>query len=644
MIKKEIYYKQFTKDYAKKHLTKSKGEQYVCPYCGSGTKAHGTGAFTLYEDGFCCHSCNKSGDLLDLIGYVEKIPDHRDRLARAEELYGPIDDQSEAVRESYEQKSVDSEKEAVDYTGFFSEMHEYIEETDYWAQRGLSRSTVDRFNLGFDSAWVYPNKSDSPNITPTPRLIIPCGPSSYLARDTRPDVEKGTKLRVGKTTLFNLEAMSTTKTCLWVVEGEIDAMSIVEVGSEAVAIGSTSRAKKFVEKIQNQRPTAHLVLGFDSDNAGQKCTEIISEGLTALDVPFTIMSGFLGCKDANAALCKNKEEFCKMVKDIEKKIEETKERDKTVDVIDEREEIKMEYLETSNKFCLEELLSKKEKPFCVKTEYKKLNEALGGGIFEGLYIIGGVTSVGKTTFVMNMIDSIAKTGKTILYISLEMSREEIVAKSVSRHTLLSSTDCLKNSSCAKTMQEVRFYSSSEDHSETENNVMSHAVTEYGLYADKIFTIENNDHIDADSIYAMVKKHISLTGDNPIVVVDYMQILACMTSSHRVIQTEKMHMDQSVAALKRISRDFKIPVIALSSFGRSAYHGPADLDSYKESGSLEYSADVLAALQFSHGVIAEIERVKDVRSVEVSILKNRNGGVGKKIPFTYYAKYNYFKEN
>lgn len=643
MLKKELYYKQFTKDYAKKHLTKSKGEQYVCIWCGSGTKAHGTGAFTIYKDGFFCHSCNKSGDLLDLIAYIEGIPDHQACLARAEELYGPVDDQSESLLERYEQKSVDS-VETVDYSEYFFEMHAYIHQTDYWKKRGLSEATVNRFNLGYDSDWKHPNKKDSDEILPTPRLIIPCGKESYLARDTRPGAEKGTKMRVGRTALFNSDALFTTKKFLWILEGEIDAMSIVEVGGEAVAIGSTSRARNFIDRIKNQRPTAHLILWFDTDAAGQRCTEIISEGLTALNVPFTIASGFSDCKDANESLCKNKEEFCKMVKGIEKKIEEKEERDKTVDVIDEKEERKMEHLETSNKFYLQELLSKKEKPFLVKTEYKKLNEALGGGIFEGLYIIGGITSVGKTTFVMNMIDSIAKTGKTILYISLEMSREEIVAKSVSRHTLLSSTDCLKNSSCAKTMQEVRFYSSSEDHSEMENNVMSHAVTEYGLYADKIFTIENNDHIDADSIYAMVKNHISLTGDNPIVVVDYMQILACMTSSHRVIQTEKMHMDQSVAALKRISRDFGIPVFAISSFSRSAYRGSAELDSYKESGSLEYSADVLLALQFAKGVTADTEREKDVRSVEVLILKNRNGGVGKKIPFKYYAKYNYFKEN
>lgn len=127
-----------------------------------------------------------------------------------------------------------------------------------------------------------------------------------------------------------------------------------------------------------------MILWFDTDAAGQRCTEIISEGLTALDVPFTIMSGFSGCKDANAALCKNKEEFCKMVKDIEKKIEETKEREKTVDVIE-----KTEYLKNSNVIFLNDLLDEKEKPLCIPTGFPKFDRALNGGLYEGLYVTGG---------------------------------------------------------------------------------------------------------------------------------------------------------------------------------------------------------------------------------------------------------------
>lgn len=632
MLKKEIYYKQFTRDYAEKHLTKSKGEQYVCIWCGSGTKAHGTGAFTIYKDGFFCHSCNKSGDLLDLIAYIEGIPDHQACLARAEELYGPVDNQSEAALERFEQKSVDSAEEAVDYSEYFAEMQDYIHQTDYWKKRGLSEATVKRFNLGYDSNWKHPNKKDSDEILPTPRLIIPCGKGSYLARDTRPGAEKGTKMRVGRTTLFNEEALFTTKSSLWTLEGEIDAMSIVEVGGEAVAIGSTSRAKNFIERIKNHRPTAHLILWFDTDAAGQRCTEIISEGLTALDVPFTIMNGFLGCKDANESLCKNKEEFRKMVKDIEKKIEETKEREKTVDVIE-----KTEYLKNSNVIFLNDLLDEKEKPLCIPTGFPKFDRALNGGLYEGLYVTGGVTAVGKTTFTMQLGDKIAQNGNHVMVFSLEMARKELMAKSISRHSVIASLQTEKTPLYGKTMREVIAYPSSDTHEEKEKEIFEIATNEYRSYAKNLFVVEGVGNIGVKKVREKVEKHIELTGCKPVVIIDYCQILA--PTDPRL--SDKANVDVSVLELKRLSRDLKIPVLILSSFNRNSYKGSAALDSFKESGAIEYSCDALFALQGNADGGSGSDHNR--KNIEVSILKNRNGIAGIKVPFRYYPKYNYFEE-
>lgn len=53
-------------------------------------------------------------------------------------------------------------------------------------------------------------------------------------------------------------------------------------------------------------------------------------------------------------------------------------------------------------------------------------------------------------------------------------------------------------------------------------------------------------------------------------------------------------------LKRISRDYKIPVIAISSFNRDNYSAPVNTAAFKESGAVEYSADVLIGLQY-HGM-------------------------------------------
>ena len=49
-------------------------------------------------------------------------------------------------------------------------------------------------------------------------------------------------------------------------------------------------------------------------------------------------------------------------------------------------------------------------------------------------------------------------------------------------------------------------------------------------------------------------------------------------------------------LKRISRDFKTPVIGISSFNRDNYNNAVSMQSFKESGAIEYSSDILIGLQ------------------------------------------------
>ena len=97
-------------------------------------------------------------------------------------------------------------------------------------------------------------------------------------------------------------------------------------------------------------------------------------------------------------------------------------------------------------------------------------------------------------------------------------------------------------------------------------------------------------------------------------------------------------------------------MAISSFNRDNYTKEVNESAYKESGAIEYGSDVLLALQpqgMNEGSTKadekeNIERVKACkrsteRHVEALILKNRSGRVGGKLPFTYYALFNCFKE-
>jgi hypothetical protein len=75
-------------DYVAAVTTKSRAGFYTCPLCGSGTGPNKSGAFRIQGEKWRCFSCGKSGDVLDLLGEVEGLPDFRDRARRAEELFG----------------------------------------------------------------------------------------------------------------------------------------------------------------------------------------------------------------------------------------------------------------------------------------------------------------------------------------------------------------------------------------------------------------------------------------------------------------------------------------------------------------------------------------------------------------------------
>ena len=54
--------------------SRNQRDQYICPFCGSGTGPHGTGAFTVFPDHhFKCFSCGETGDIIDLIQAHEHL-------------------------------------------------------------------------------------------------------------------------------------------------------------------------------------------------------------------------------------------------------------------------------------------------------------------------------------------------------------------------------------------------------------------------------------------------------------------------------------------------------------------------------------------------------------------------------------------
>ena len=67
-----------------------------------------------------------------------------------------------------------------------------------------------------------------------------------------------------------------------------------------------------------------------------------------------------------------------------------------------------------------------------KTGYGNIDQIVS--LYPGLYVLGAVSSLGKTTFACQPSDQLARSGDHVLYFSLEQSRLELVTKGLSRLT------------------------------------------------------------------------------------------------------------------------------------------------------------------------------------------------------------------
>jgi len=287
---------------------------------------------------------------------------------------------------------------------------------------------------------------------------------------------------------------------------------------------------------------------------------------------------------------------------------------------------------------------------------------LQGGLHEGLYIIGAISSLGKTTFTLQLADQIASTGQDVLFFSLEMSKTELMAKSISRYSFIYAGLEMENTrfiarDTAQIMNNRRY----KHYSEKERQAINEAIKLYSLPAENMYIYEGRykgQRLTVQHIKEITLNHRERTGRTPIVFVDYLQIIAPAD----VRASDKQNTDTAVFELKELSRDLKTAVFAISSFNRDNYTEPVNMASFKESGAVEYSSDVLFGLQYAgmdyqpseteknrtarlRDLMKDVYRMKEMKEpvqIELKCLKNRNG-YQFTICFEMQAAFNYFAE-
>ena len=248
--------------------------------------------------------------------------------------------------------------------------------------------------------------------------------------------------------------------------------------------------------------------------------------------------------------------------------------------------------------------------------YPQLDALLGGGFLNsGLYIIAARPGMGKTTFALNIADQF---DGNVLFVSLEMSTEQVTAKRLARVAgLPSSTLLMRDNLVDGEWEKVADASSKLAKSGmVVNRKMGVTVSEIGL---------------------MARSVKNLTA----VVVDYLGLIRSDVRGSRYEQVSQISAD-----LKQLAISLDVPIIALSQLSRASEQRTdkrPSLADLRDSGAIEQDADgVLLLYRGDYYELSQDKKPGEPSLIECTLAKNRHCRTGR-VFFNAYLAVNRIKE-
>lgn len=241
----------------------------------------------------------------------------------------------------------------------------------------------------------------------------------------------------------------------------------------------------------------------------------------------------------------------------------------------------------------------------IPTGWRDLDNMTAGLQQSDLIILAARPAMGKTTLVTNLAYNVAtKAKKSVLFFSLEMSKEQLVDRMLAD---ASGVDAWN----------IRTGNLSDEDFEK----LSHAM---GEMAEAPIFIDDTPGV---TVLEMRTKARREAHNNPLglIIIDYLQL---MQGSGRSDGNRVQEVSEISRGLKLIARELNVPVIALSQLSRSVEtRSPQvpQLSDLRESGSIEQDADIVAFIYREAYYNPETDRQN---ITDLIIAKHRNGPVGK----------------
>ena len=449
----------------------------------------------------------------------------------------------------------------------------------------------------------------------------------------------------------------------FIVEGELDALSVVQsvgnLGIRCVATGGASKYGKVVPELEKrfgklESKPSFLVM-FDNDEAGKTNGLKLVEELRTAGYPAEIffLSEYMAGEsypkvDANDLLRQNEATLTRtLLEAIERldgvlraqkaAIQERRQKLAELKVQAKENKIGIEIFSFTDYFSGEffrdiELTSKYSER---KTGFENI-DALQV-FMPGVYALGALPASGKTTFAWQLLNQLAESGEPCVYCSFEMSKAELFTKSVVRE--LYKKNPQRSERLSLTSANIR-RGAMRGSRELVEQAFQFAHSATNLRVAELSNTSVTELIEG------LKPLVANADRSPVICLDYLQIIPSKGSR---ASSPKEKVDEVMLMLKDFQRSTNATLLVISSFNRENYYQKVSFSSFKESGAIEYSADVIWGLE-NYGVDAEGKLDRDevikmskekVRKIKFSCLKNRNGGAYECF-FRYHAAYDYFE--
>lgn len=601
---------------------KKKGT-FICPICQNGTGADGDGMAINRKDPervhLKCFKCGFYGDIIDLIKQARGLSSDAEAFATVrDELRITIDETEEAGIVVRQAVPIQPEPER-DYTDYFAQMNANLDGAkEYLSSRGISLETARRYLLGYDMR--YKAGGDVWRA-----LIIPTSQNSYVARNTDGKADKGARYRkTGKVSIYNAKALQNAqKRPVFVTEGELDALSIIEAGGLACALGSTSNAGKLAEYLKEHPTESVLLLALDNDEAGRKATEELERHLSGLH--FAKVDIYGDSKDANEELQRDPEGLRAAIR---------------------AEEAKYKPGAATIHSFLQAISGRRYEP--EKTGLIPLDNLLCGGFLrQSLIMMGAAPGMGKSFFAQQLFEGMARNGHNVLYFNLEMSREQMLARSFARiahvreRSTMAAIDILQGYRWTREQREM-----------IENRIAPLYIEEY---APHMVYNPAGGTADLDSILKAMEKAAERAIEAgiaaPLVVIDYLHLLR--GEGREDAQTT---LKRAVDAFKGYAMKYNSIVFCILAFNRASNKdGKVTQESGRDTSAIEYSGDLMLGLNFAKVEDNEESELADkIREAareegekqgwtdyKLKVLKNRLQGIRGSVDLSFWGRYGLF---